>query len=345
MYSKLKSLLNTVLSSRYFYKVLMVVFVANLASLYIVYQNIEKINKNQSPSFLNLNFGESLDDAVQRDLYQRGIDFYTRDVHVVVFIDFTQESYKRTLSFLDLIKKKHTETGIQFDIIVPVSEARISELKKSLSLELNITSDQDGFIYDLLDIRHGDGGIVILNKERTIQFVLSPLPPEETIRQMVEVSLYGKSETVFDLDKRDLVTQKTLQNLNVYDVVSRKSTTLQEGSKPFGNKLITIFDGYCPKCFAFEQRIKTLQQITSMNNEIAELIFVFKQSASEIEIRKLVTLNTPVRLYQTNAVLLPELEYMGREEATKHFRTVLVDSEFNIVYFENSIEKGERLMY
>ena len=344
MYNNLKHMLNVVLSSRYFYKVLIVAVIANLASLFMVYQNIQIAIKNRSPSFLNLSFGESLDDAVQRELFQQGIDIYANSVHVVVFIDFTQENYKRILSFLEMVKKKHRETGVQFDIIVPVSEERIGNLKNTLSLELNITSDRDGFIYDLLDIRHGDGGIVILNKEKTLQFVLSPLPPEETIRQMVEVSLYGKSETVNNPDKRDQVTKKTLQNLNVYDVVTRNHTTLREGLKPGGNKLITIFDGYCPNCSTFEQRVKTLQQIASMNNEITEVVFLFKVSASEFEIRKLETLNMSFKLYQTNAVLLPELEYMGREEAIKHFRTVLVDSEFNTVYFENHIENDDRLI-
>ena len=345
MYCKLKHMLNTVLNSRHFYKVFVAVIVANLASLFIVYQNIEQFIENQAPNFSNLGYGESLDDAVQSGLYHQNVKINTNNVHVVVFIDFREERYKKILSYLDLMRKRHLETGVKFDIIVPVSEARVKETKSLLSLELKLTSDTQGFIYDLLDIRHGDSGIVVISKKRTIQFVLSPLPPEETIRQVIEVSLYDKSISVSDLDQRGRVTQKTLKDLNVYDVVSGEHTTLQDGSTS-GSILITIFDGYCPNCVAYEQRLKTLEQISSMNSDITELVFVFKFSVSEYELLELETLGipVPVRIYQTNTVLLTELEYIGRQEATKHFRTVLVDSEYNIMYFEDSVVKDEQLI-
>ena len=332
------------LSSKYFYKILMVVVIANLASLFLVYQNMQEVIENQTPSFASLSFGESIEDIVQEYLKQQGSGHLNSNVHVIVFIDLKQERYLRILSYLDLVRKRHLGTDIQFDVILPVSEKRTDELKKQLALELNMVSDLVGDIYDLFDVRHGDGGILVLKKESTVKFVVSPLPPEETIRQMVEVCLYDKSAIAFKPDNYELVTPVNLGNLNVYNVLSGEYTTLHDGLST-GYKLVTIFDGFCPNCVAFDRRIRNLKRLVSMYGEKTEFVFVFKTSASEFEIRKLEDLGPSVRIYQTNDVLLPDLEYIGREEATKHFRTLLVDSEFNVLYFENHIDDDDMLFH
>lgn len=343
MYRNLKVILSEILNSRYFYHMISAVIVVNVFVMYLILRNAGFFQGNQAPNFATLSNGVVIENHLWMKLQQNGIYRKKGNIQVIVFIDVRAETHKRILSYLNLVHDRLANTGTQFNIIVPVSSNRVRDLVELLDLKFNIVPDQSGYVYNLLKIKQGDSGIVIVNKDNSVKFVMSPLPPEEYIRQFIEVTLYGASVTVFNPEEQKHLTREKLLNLRVYDVISKQYTTLAEGIKDKGLTLVTFFDGFCPGCSAYEERLETIRTINSIQSDISGVVFVFKSSASEFELRAINESNGQFNVYQTNEVMFPELEYMARELSQKHFRTVLVDPDLNIMFLENQLESDSQL--
>lgn len=344
MNRKLKAVLNEILNGQYFYHMIIAVVVVNVFVMYLILRNVGFLQGNQTPNFATLSNGVVIENHLWMKLQESGISLKKDNIQVLVFIDVRAETHKRILSYLNLVHERLANTGTQFNVIVPISSNRVRDLEKLLDLKFNIVPDQNGYVCDLLEIKQGDSGIVIVDKDNSVRFVMSPLPPEELIRQFIEVTLYGTSVTVVNANERRHLTREKLLKLRVYDVISMRYTTLAAGIENKGLTLVTFFDGFCPGCSAYEERLETIKKINSIHSDISGVVFVFKSSASEFELRAINESNGQFNIYQTNEVVFPELEYMARELSQKHFRTVLVDPDLNLMFLENQLESDNQLV-
>lgn len=122
---------------------------------------------------------------------------------MVLFFDIKSDRFYRLLAYTDLLHQKHKANGLGIDVVLPSTRTVLNELKSKLYLAVNLIPDTTGVIYKLFDVRYKFGeGLLALDQSNHVKFVLSGIPPENTLRQLIEVGVFGSSRVTFDFDER-----------------------------------------------------------------------------------------------------------------------------------------------
>ena len=183
-------------------------------------------------------------------------DFYAEDINgnlfvlseekgkslFILFFDPLYISDKFKLAYAEVLFKRYKNNG--FKVIGVSNKDKITTRKFSMKCELSfpVIADEDKKIHKLFKIDNCCGGFVLLNKGGKIEFYSKSLISEEEMRQLVEKSILGKINYIFEKPSEQtiFIKGKEVPDLILYNVRKNKKISLRDFSRE-NNIVLTIF--------------------------------------------------------------------------------------------------------
>ncbi len=114
-------------------------------------------------------------------------------------------------------------------IIKTIEHELIDKYKKRLNLSIPLINDTTGNISIFFNVRNNNGGLIFIDSNDTIRFVLSSLLDEHITRKLVESEILGYNKIGFSKDEFDnqLKPFTDISSVKLYDLSNHKEKKLK----------------------------------------------------------------------------------------------------------------------